>query len=127
MIKQVKKPVSDNDIVFTNEIQTQKLYAVNDHGVIYTLCYLNDGTLAFVNVINKSEYLQDEYYYSFKGCIEDTIDSGFIVYQFDAQQEFFKWALEQITGKKFKKVSHIDCDLVDCMAPLMTKTIEVLI
>lgn len=129
MIKQVKNPVSDNNVVFTNKVQTQKLYAVNDHGVIYTLCNLEDATLAFTNVINKSEYLQDEYYYSFQGCIDDTLDRGFTVYQFDTQEEFFRWALEQITGKKFKNTYVPSCYLgiVDSFNDFTPRTVEVLI
>ena len=127
MIKQVKIPIPNQDIVFTNNVDPLKLYATCINKVVYVLERVSQNTYTFVNVVNKSEKLLNLSCYSVTGCIEEMLKCNFIVYQFDTQEEFFKWALEQITDKKFKKVSHIDSDLVDCMAPLKTKTIEVLI
>ena len=129
MIKQVKKYISEQAFVPLYECSSVKCYAVCIDNIIYSLQQVLDCNYAFINIINTSDYLQDEYYSDFEDCLKQTINAGLNVYQFDTQEEFFRWALEQITGKKFKNTYVPSCYLgiVASLNDLIPKTVEVLV
>ena len=108
MIKRVKTPIPNQDVVFTNNVDPLKLYATCVNKVVYVLERVGQNGYTFVNVVNKSEKFLSQTCYSVTGCIEEMLNCNFIVYQFDTQEEFFKWALEQTTDKKFKTINVVN-------------------
>ena len=108
MIKRVKTPIPNQDVVFTNNVDPLKLYATCVNKVVYVLERVGQNTYTFVNIVNKSETFLSQTCYSVTGCIEEMLKCNFIVYQFDTQEEFFKWALEQTTDKKFKTINVVN-------------------
>lgn len=101
--KYIRYNVLKDNEVSIDDVSSSKIYAYTRFGHIYKAHIINSaGRYAFRD-IDCLHYYKDFIYPSLVSLIENVIQDA-IVYQFDTQKEFFKWALEQITGKKFKNV-----------------------
>lgn len=94
--------IYSEDEVSIDKVSVKKIYAIKGiAGHIYKAHRISALKYAFINIDASAEYAYPTQP-SLQEAIKNALDYGYIVFQFDTQEEFLRWALEKITGKRFR-------------------------
>ena len=94
----INEPLADDE-VSVEDLNFNKIYALLKESSCCTLKKYNDGSFTFHSIFDSTTDYLCTYAYSMKDSIQKALSLNDKVYQFDTQEEFLRWSLEQVTGK----------------------------
>jgi len=94
-----------DDEVSVEDVALYKIYAANFNGYIGKFHINNSNKKAQIVKCHDSDGSGLGESYNIEDQILSAIKNNYEIYQFDTQEEFLRWSLEQVTGKNFKTIS----------------------
>lgn len=131
----VVRAVLEEDEVSIDDVTSDKIYAFSKEGIFGGSDHIYKLQIGYGNEYNgfvalnasSRNYLDPIKSTDVDEHIKYHLNRGRTVYQFDTQEEFLKWSLEQITNKKFRTYS-TGARAASISIPCLSKTtLEVLV